>query len=168
MTTDGTKGSDTPGQQGVPGQPTDAQLAEMSRELVELGGRMDGVETVLWPRWPVKAPRPRSGPNAVSYWLVFGGISGLALLVVFCSGRGSTAFGSEGEFIYSLATPLYGVTFGLSIWRSASVRCCSRRSSSRGDLDPGPPRRRLPEIQRKTVRPTSPTRSRARPSSGAS
>ena len=33
-----------------------------------------------------------------------------------CSGRGSTSpYGSAGEFIYSLATPLYGLTFGLSI-----------------------------------------------------
>jgi ubiquinol-cytochrome c reductase iron-sulfur subunit len=53
--TSGVKGSDTPGQQGVPGQPTDAELASMTREeLVALGGRLDGVETVFKEdRWPV-------------------------------------------------------------------------------------------------------------------
>ena len=52
---DDLKGSDTPGQKGAPGQPTDAELAEMTQEqLVELGGRLDGVETVYKePRWPV-------------------------------------------------------------------------------------------------------------------
>ncbi len=52
----------------------------------------------------------------MSYWLLFGGIAGLALLVVFLFWPWEyKPFGSEGEFIYSLATPLYGVTFGLSI-----------------------------------------------------
>ena len=44
---DDVKGTDVPGHGGEPGQPTDAELATMSREeLLELGGRMDGVEIV--------------------------------------------------------------------------------------------------------------------------
>ena len=41
------KGTDSPGQKGETGQPTDAQLAEMSQqELLALGGKLDGVEIV--------------------------------------------------------------------------------------------------------------------------
>ena len=52
---DTAKGTDSPGQKGDPGQPTDAQLAEMSQEeLLALGGKLDGVEIVYKePRWPV-------------------------------------------------------------------------------------------------------------------
>ncbi|MDT5192381.1 MAG: ubiquinol-cytochrome c reductase iron-sulfur subunit, partial [Mycobacterium sp.] len=101
------------------GQPSDAQLAEMSREeLVTLGGRIDGVETILKePRWPVEGTKAeKRAERAVSYWLLLGGISGLALLVVFLFWPWEyKPFGSAGELIYALATPLYGVTFGLSI-----------------------------------------------------
>ena len=47
-------------------KPTDEQLAGMSREeLVELGGRLDGVETVFKEdRWPVEGTAPRSAPSA--------------------------------------------------------------------------------------------------------
>jgi ubiquinol-cytochrome c reductase iron-sulfur subunit len=107
--------SDTNG----PEIPTDAQLAELSREeLVELGGRIDGVETVFKaPRWPVEGTKAeKRAERAVAYWLLFGGLSGLALLVIFLFWPWEyKPFGSEGEFLYSLTTPLYGLTFGLSI-----------------------------------------------------
>jgi ubiquinol-cytochrome c reductase iron-sulfur subunit len=113
------KGTDTPGQQGVPGQPSDAELAAMSREeLVELGGRMDGVETVYKePRWPVEGTKAeKRAERTVAYWLLLGGFSGLALLLVFLFWPWEfKPYGSEGEFLYTLATPLYGLTFGLSI-----------------------------------------------------
>ena len=53
------KGTDVPGHKGEPGQPSAAELAAMSREeLVALGGRLDGVETVFKEdRWPVKGTR---------------------------------------------------------------------------------------------------------------
>lgn len=113
------KGTDAPGQAGVPGQPTDAQLAAMSREeLVELGGKLDGVEIVYKEdRWPVADTRAekRAG-RVVSYWLLLGGFSGLALLLVFLFWPWEyKPYGSEGEFLFSLTTPLYGLTFGLSI-----------------------------------------------------
>ena len=113
------KGTDTPGQQGVPGQPSDAELASMSREqLVELGGRLDGVETVfIEDRWPVPDTKAeKRAERAVAYWLLLGGFSGLALLVIFLFWPWEfRPLGSEGEFFYALATPLYGLTFGLSI-----------------------------------------------------
>jgi ubiquinol-cytochrome c reductase iron-sulfur subunit len=107
--------------EGTPNElePTEAQLAEMSRaDLVQRGGRIDGVETVLKePRWPVEGTKAeKRAERAVSYWLLLGGILGLALLLVFLFWPWEyKPFGSEGELLYSLATPLYGVTFGLSI-----------------------------------------------------
>ena len=116
---DDLKGSDTPGQKDAPGQPTDAELAEMTQEqLVELGGRLDGVETVYKePRWPVPGTKAeKRAERGVASWLMLGGVAGLALLLVFLFWPWEyKAFGEPGEFLYTLATPLYGLTFGLSI-----------------------------------------------------
>jgi ubiquinol-cytochrome c reductase iron-sulfur subunit len=107
--------SDTKG----PELPTDAELAGMSRdELVALGGKIDGVETVFKEaRWPVEGTKAeKRAERTVAYWLLFGGLSGLALLLIFLFWPWQyKPFGSQGEMIYSLATPLYGLTFGLSI-----------------------------------------------------
>ncbi|MGV9801896.1 cytochrome bc1 complex Rieske iron-sulfur subunit [Mycobacterium sp. NPDC003449] len=101
------------------GTPSDAELAAMSREdLVELGGKIDGVDTIFKePRWPVAGTKAeKRSERTVAYWLVLGGLSGLALLLIFILWPWEyKPFGSDGEFIYSLATPLYGLTFGLSI-----------------------------------------------------
>ncbi|MGV0814624.1 ubiquinol-cytochrome c reductase iron-sulfur subunit [Mycolicibacterium boenickei] len=103
----------------TPKTPTDAELAAMSREeLVELGGKIDGVETIFKePRWPVPGTKAeKRTERLVAYWLLLGGLSGLALLLVFLFWPWEyQPFGSDGEFLYSLATPLYGLTFGLSI-----------------------------------------------------
>jgi ubiquinol-cytochrome c reductase iron-sulfur subunit len=113
------KGTDTPGQTGVPGQPTDAQLDAMSREdLVELGGKLDGVDTVYRePRWQVPDTKAeKRAERVVAWWLLLGGFSGLALLVIFLFWPWEyKPHGSPGEKIYDLTTPLYGLTFGLSI-----------------------------------------------------
>jgi ubiquinol-cytochrome c reductase iron-sulfur subunit len=99
--------------------PTDEQLAQMSREeLVELGGKIDGVETVFKEdRWPVPGTKAeKRAERAVAYWLLLGGLSGLALLVIFLFWPWEYKGGeTEGHFWYDLATPLYGLTFGLSI-----------------------------------------------------
>ena len=117
--TEDVKGTDAPGHAGEPGQPTDAELAQMSREeLVRLGGRLDGVETVYKePRWPVPGTRAeKRTERSVAYWLLLGGFSGLALLLVFLFWPWEyRPLGSQGAWLYSLATPLYGLTFGLSI-----------------------------------------------------
>jgi ubiquinol-cytochrome c reductase iron-sulfur subunit len=99
--------------------PTDEQLAQMSREeLVELGGKIDGVETVFKEdRWPVPGTKAeKRAERVVAYWLLLGGLSGLALLVIFLFWPWEYKGGeTEGHFWYDLATPLYGLTFGLSI-----------------------------------------------------
>lgn len=100
-------------------KPTDEQLAAMSREeLVELGGRIDGVETILKePRWPVEGTRAeKRSERLVAFWLLLGGVSGLALLLVFLFWPWEyKPDGAKGNFLYTLATPMYGLTFGLSI-----------------------------------------------------
>jgi ubiquinol-cytochrome c reductase iron-sulfur subunit len=103
----------------VKGTPSDAELASMSREeLVELGGKLDGVDTVFKDdRWPVPGTRAeKRAERAVAYWLLLGGLSGLALLVIFLfwpwEYKGDY---TAGHTWYDLATPLYGLTFGLSI-----------------------------------------------------
>ena len=100
-------------------KPTDEELAAMSREeLVELGGRIDGVETILKePRWPVAGTRAeKRSERLVAFWLLLGGIAGLLLLVVFLFWPWEyKPDHTKGNFLYTLATPMYGVTFGLSI-----------------------------------------------------
>ena len=84
--TDEVKGTDTPGQRGVPDQPSDAELNAMSREeLVDLGGRLDGVETVFKEaRWPVADTKAeKRAERSVARWLLLGGGFGLALLLIF-------------------------------------------------------------------------------------
>ena len=113
------KGTDTSERADVANAPTDAELAAMSREeLVALGGRMDGVETVFKEaRWPIEGTKAeKRAERTVAYWLLFGGLAGLALLLIFLFWPWEyQPYGSAGEFVYSLATPLYGLTFGLSI-----------------------------------------------------
>src|ERR1700731_3447135 len=68
------------------GHPTDAELNAMSREeLVELGGKLDGVEIVFKePRWPVPGTKAeKRAERLVAIWLLLGGLLGLALLLVF-------------------------------------------------------------------------------------
>ncbi len=100
-------------------RPTDAELAEMSQEeLVELAGRIDGVETIFKePRWPIEGTKAeKRAERVVAYWMILGGVAGLALLLVFLFWPWEyKPYGAEGEFLYTLATPLYGLTFGLSI-----------------------------------------------------
>src|SRR5690349_2008064 len=104
------KGTDAPGQHGVPGQPTDAELASMSREeLVALGGKLDGVDTVFKEdRWPVEGTKAeKRAERSVANWLLLGGLSGLALLLVFLFWPWEYKGGEDpGHWWYDLATPL--------------------------------------------------------------
>ncbi|MCW2690699.1 MAG: menaquinol-cytochrome c reductase iron-sulfur subunit precursor [Mycobacterium sp.] len=114
------KGTDTPGQTGIPGrQPTDEELAAMSREeLVVLGGELDGVVTVYRePRWPVEGTKAeKRAERGVALWFLLAGFAGLALLVIFLFWPWEyKPYESAGEGLYVLATPLYGLTFGVSI-----------------------------------------------------
>ncbi len=96
-------------------QPTDAELAEMSNEeLLELGGKLDGVDIVFKEsRWPVDGTRAeKRAERTVALWLLLGGVMGLALLVVFLFWPWEY---DPDSWWYTLATPMYGLTFGLSI-----------------------------------------------------
>ena len=102
-----------------PKVPDDRELAEMSRdELVKLGTALDGVEVIYRePRWPVAGTRAeKRAERRVASWLLLGGFSGLALLLIFLFWPWEYKGGNTaGHFWYDLATPLYGLTFGLSV-----------------------------------------------------
>ncbi|MEB3034606.1 cytochrome bc1 complex Rieske iron-sulfur subunit [[Mycobacterium] nativiensis] len=101
------------------GVPDEAQLAQMSTgELLELGGRIDGVNTIYKePRWPAEETRAeRRAERHVAGWFLAAGASGLALLLIFLFWPWHYApVDSPDGLAYSLATPLYGLTFGLSV-----------------------------------------------------
>jgi ubiquinol-cytochrome c reductase iron-sulfur subunit len=142
------KGTDT--------QPSDAELASMSREqLVELGGKLDGVDTVFKDdRWPVPGTKAeKRAERTVASWLLLGGLSGLALLLIFLFWPWEYKGGdTQGHFWYDLATPLYGLTFGLSILAIGIGAVLFQRKFipeeiSIQDRHDG----RSPEIDRKTI-----------------
>jgi ubiquinol-cytochrome c reductase iron-sulfur subunit len=102
-----------------PKAPTEQELNEMSRdELVKHGTELDGVEIIYRePRWPVPDTRAeKRAERRVAFWLLLGGFSGLALLLIFLFWPWEwKPQGAPGSLLYTLATPLYGLTFGLSI-----------------------------------------------------
>ena len=98
---------------------TEDQLSRMStEELSELGGRLDGVDTVFKEdRWPIAGTRAeKRSERLVALWFLVGGLMGLLLLVVFLFWPWQyKPYGVKGNLLYSWATPMYGITFGLSI-----------------------------------------------------
>jgi ubiquinol-cytochrome c reductase iron-sulfur subunit len=98
---------------------TDDQLSRMStEELAELGGRIDGVDTVFKEeRWPIPGTRAeKRSERLVALWFLVGGLMGLLLLLVFLFWPWQyKPYGVKGNLLYSWATPMYGITFGLSI-----------------------------------------------------
>ena len=98
---------------------TDDQLSRMTtEELAELGGRLDGVDTVFKEdRWPVAGTRAeKRSERLVALWFLIGGLMGLLLLLVFLFWPWEyKPYGVKGNLLYSWATPMYGITFGLSI-----------------------------------------------------
>jgi ubiquinol-cytochrome c reductase iron-sulfur subunit len=112
-------GSDTDKSAGMAREPNEAALAEMSQdELVALGGKLDGVETVFKePRWPVADTKAeKRAERGVALWPLLGGFFGLALLLIFLFWPWEyKPREAAGSLWYTLTTPLYGLTFGLSI-----------------------------------------------------
>jgi ubiquinol-cytochrome c reductase iron-sulfur subunit len=112
------RGSDT--DKGAAQEPDEAALAAMSQqELVTLGGRIDGVDTVFKePRWPVEGTKAeKRAERGVALWLLLGGGGfGLALLLIFLFWPWEyKPREAPGSLLYTLTTPLYGLTFGMSI-----------------------------------------------------
>ncbi|WP_117389222.1 ubiquinol-cytochrome c reductase iron-sulfur subunit [Mycobacterium marinum] len=111
--------SDGSTETGVSREPDEAALAEMSQqELLELGGSIDGVRIAYKePRWPVEGTKAeKRAERGVALWLLLGGFFGLALLLVFLFWPWEyKPSGDQGNLLYSLATPLYGLTFGMSV-----------------------------------------------------
>lgn len=104
---------------GAARDPDEAALARMSQqELLALGGKLDGVEIAYKePRWPVEGTRAeKRAERGVALWLLLGGVFGLALLLIFLFWPWEyKPKEAHNSFLYTVATPLYGVTFGLSI-----------------------------------------------------
>ena len=104
---------------GTPGQPDEAALATMSnRELLDLGGKLDGVQIAYKePRWPIEGTKAeKRAERGVARWLLLGGAFGLALLLVFLFWPWEyKPKEADGSLLYTLATPLYGLTFGMSV-----------------------------------------------------
>jgi ubiquinol-cytochrome c reductase iron-sulfur subunit len=103
----------------TPETPSDEELAGMSRaELVRLGMKLDGVELIEYPDpWPVKGTRAeKRAERAVTFWFVLSGLAGLASVVAFIWWPAMyVAPDDDGYFLYSLYTPVLGLTIGVSI-----------------------------------------------------
>ncbi|MGB3444992.1 MAG: ubiquinol-cytochrome c reductase iron-sulfur subunit [Actinophytocola sp.] len=99
--------------------PSEEELAQMSRdELVKLGSKLDGVELVEYPDpWPVKGTRAeKRAERMVAFWFVLAGLAGLAFVVTFIWWPARyVAPDDDGYVMYSLYTPVIGVTLGLAI-----------------------------------------------------
>lgn len=105
--------------QDNPEVPSGAELARMDRdELVTLGTKLDGVEMVEYPDpWPVKGTRAeKRAERLVAFWFGLSGLAGLAFVVAFIWWPATyVAPDQDGYFLYSLYTPVLGLTLGVSI-----------------------------------------------------
>jgi ubiquinol-cytochrome c reductase iron-sulfur subunit len=99
--------------------PSEEELGQMSREeLVKLGSKLDGVELVEYPDpWPVKGTRAeRRAERQVAFWFALAGLAGLAFVVAFIWWPAKyVAPGKDGDLMYSLYTPVIGLTLGVAI-----------------------------------------------------
>lgn len=99
--------------------PTEAELADMSREeLATLGMGLDDVEVVhREDPFPVQGTRAeRRTVRQVAGWFAMAAVSGLAFILIFLFWPWEYAPpGGLEHLLYSLYTPLIGLTLGLSI-----------------------------------------------------
>src|ERR1035437_4963285 len=99
--------------------PTDEQLASMSdEELVTLGLELDDVELAYRrERWPVKGTKAeKRAERSVAAWFVLAGIASLAFVGIYLFWPWEyEPWGSDRNMLYTLYTPLLGLTMGLGI-----------------------------------------------------
>lgn len=102
-----------------PDLPSDAELGRMDQdELVRLGGKLDGVELVEYPDpWPVKGTRAeKRAERQIAFWFGLAGLAGLAFVAAFAFWPATyVAPEEDGYLMYSLYTPVIGITMGVSI-----------------------------------------------------
>lgn len=98
---------------------TNEELQAMSREeLVKLGTKLDGVDIVfLKDRWEVKGTKAeKRAERQVAFWFALAGVSALAFVGVFLFWPWEYAGPGEDNYsLYSLYTPMLGLTMGLAI-----------------------------------------------------
>jgi ubiquinol-cytochrome c reductase iron-sulfur subunit len=99
--------------------PSEEELGQITRdELVRLGSKLDGVELVEYPDpWPVKGTRAeKRAERQVAFWFALAGIAGLAFVVAFIWWPAKyVAPDQDGYLMYSLYTPVIGLTLGVAI-----------------------------------------------------
>lgn len=99
--------------------PTEAELADMSREeLATLGMALDEVEVVhREDPFPVTGTRAeRRAVRQVAGWFAMAAVTGLAFILIYLFWPWEYApQGGRAGLLYSLYTPLIGLTLGLSI-----------------------------------------------------
>ncbi|HJQ45176.1 MAG TPA: ubiquinol-cytochrome c reductase iron-sulfur subunit [Amycolatopsis sp.] len=103
---------------GTP-RPSDDELAAMDRDqLLKLGGELDGVELADYPDpWPVKGTRAeKRAERMVALWFTIAGLAGLGFVVSLIWWPWQyKAPGTAGTFMYSLYTPMLGITLGICV-----------------------------------------------------
>lgn len=99
--------------------PSDEDLDGMTNEeLVRLGTALDGVEVVHRPvRWPVEGTKAeKRAERAVAFWFGLTGVAAIGFVAVFLFWPWEYApVGAENHALYSLYTPMLGLTMGLAI-----------------------------------------------------
>ncbi|MBV8543016.1 MAG: menaquinol-cytochrome C reductase, partial [Pseudonocardiales bacterium] len=110
------------GSTGQRPQPSDADLARLSREeLVRLGSALDGV-TIAHREDPFPVPGTRAEKRAerkVALWFIIAALAGLGFLAAYLFWPYEYAPpGSSGSqhLLYQLYTPIIGVLLGMSVF----------------------------------------------------
>ncbi|MCY7343680.1 MAG: ubiquinol-cytochrome c reductase iron-sulfur subunit [Pseudonocardia sp.] len=107
------------GPSGVSRTPTPDELENMSREqLARLASELDDVEVIHNQRkFPIPGTRAeRRAERSVALWFAVSAIAGLAFLGAFVFWPFDyRAPGEAGYEVYTLYTPVVGLTFGLSV-----------------------------------------------------
>ncbi|GAA4817996.1 ubiquinol-cytochrome c reductase iron-sulfur subunit [Tomitella cavernea] len=98
---------------------TDEELAQMSQdELVKLGTNLDGVDVAYHrKRFPIPGTKAeKRAERTVAIWFIIAGLAAAAFFGIYIWWPWQyKGVGDEGEFMYSLYTPLIGGTMGIAI-----------------------------------------------------